>query len=263
MYCLSQEMEASPVLTNVLVHGNLATNRAGGICFYSYTGNVKPVFTNVTIAGNKSEGAIGGIYCLAYSAISSPEMRNTIIWGNIATEIDHYDFYNVGIEGSKEVLHFSLIGDQTNLPTITNPDLYPGFVRPVDANLAPTTEGDYRPDKGSPLINAGNNTFVTTTTDLAGKPRIFDKTVDIGAYEYQEVTIAGISEAIIEKNIWSEAGNLFVRIDKPTMVRIYAVEGILVQQIQLSEGVQVISIPQGFYLVSLNNETATKIYISK
>ena len=262
MFCLSQETEASPILTNVLVHGNLAKNRVGGIYVYSYAGNVKPVFTNVTITGNKAEGAIGGMYCLA-TGISSPEMRNTIIWGNKATEIENHDFYNVGIGGGKEVLQSSLIGDQASLPTTINPDLYPEFVRPVHADLAPTTDGDYRPDKGSPLINAGNNTFVTTTTDLAGKPRIFDKTVDIGAYEYQEVTIAGISEASIEKNIWTEAGNLYVRIDKPTMVRIYSVEGLLVQQIQLSEGTKAISLPQGFYFVSLNNETATKIYISK
>ena len=264
MYCLSQDVETSPVLTNVLIHGNLSTNRAGGICLYSFAGNVKPVFTNVTIAGNKSEGDIGGIYCLAYSAISSPEIRNTIIWGNTANEMSYYyDFYNEGNEGSNADIQSSMIGDREVFIGTIDPHLYPGFVRSVHASLAPTTEGDYRPDKDSPLINAGNNAFVTTTTDLAGKPRIFDKTVDIGAYEYQEISTVGITETNIENRIWSDAGNLFVRIDRPSTVRIYSVEGILIQQIPMSEGIKAISIPQGFYFVSLDNEAATKIYISK
>ena len=263
MFCLSQGAETSPVLTNVLVHGNLATNRAGGICLYAYAGNVKPIFTNATIAGNNAKGAIGGLFCLAYSAISSPEIHNTIIWGNTANEASFYDFYNDGNDGSKADIQFSLIGDRTNLPTIDNPNLYPGFVRPVHADLAPTTEGDYRPDKGSPLINAGNNTFVTKSVDLDGNPRIFDKTVDIGAYEYQEISNVGITQTNTANRIWSDAGNLFVRIDRPSTLHIYSVEGLLIQQIPMSEGIKSISIPQGFYFVSLNNEAATKIYISK
>jgi parallel beta-helix repeat protein len=37
----------------------------------------------------------------------------------------------------------------------------------------------------SPCINAGNNSYVKTSTDLDGNPRLSGGTVDIGAYEYQ------------------------------------------------------------------------------
>jgi hypothetical protein len=47
--------------------------------------------------------------------------------------------------------------------------------------------GDYSLQSTSPAINTGNNTYNTTTKDLAYNTRINNTTIDIGAYEYQTV----------------------------------------------------------------------------
>jgi hypothetical protein len=45
--------------------------------------------------------------------------------------------------------------------------------------------GNFRLQPNSPCINAGDNSYVTSATDLDGNPRLSGGTVDIGAYEYQ------------------------------------------------------------------------------
>jgi len=64
----------------------------------------------------------------------------------------------------------------------------------LDPLFVAPDSGDYRLQPCSPLVNAGNNTYVspTTNTDLAGQPRIQGGTVDIGAYETAAPLLAAL-----------------------------------------------------------------------
>ena len=266
MWCISEASETSPLITNVLICGNLAKNRAGGAYLQSYQGIVKPVLTNATICGNYAGTNGGGLFCISGDdltaiGISSPIIRNSVIWGNQALAYDN--FLNMGIEGSNPEIQTCLINGLTVLP---DKRMYYPFVEAISASYAPTVAGNYRPNPlsdGFLLINQGYNAFVTTTVDLDGNPRIFDTTVDIGAYEYQKPWSSGILATVAEKKIWANAGNVYIRIDEPATIRIYSVEGILLQQINMGEGTHTIALPSGFYIVSLNNEAATKVFVSK
>ena len=47
------------------------------------------------------------------------------------------------------------------------------------------TVWNLRLGSNSPCVNAGNNTFISASADLDGRPRIISRTVDLGAYEFQ------------------------------------------------------------------------------
>ena len=58
---------------------------------------------------------------------------------------------------------------------------------------------NYRLQKSSPCIDAGDNSYSTTDTDLAGKVRIYNGKVDIGAYEYQPDVFGGIRNIVAKQ----------------------------------------------------------------
>ena len=95
-------------------------------------------------------------------------------------------FYNSIITGSVSVsstrtyAYNTLSSDFTNWTRSQNCPTY-DYYKPL---FADPSHNDYTLAENSQAINAGNNTYVTTETDLAGNPRILNGTVDLGAYEY-------------------------------------------------------------------------------
>jgi len=137
-------------------------------------------------------------------------LTNTTVVANSITSTEDYLMYNYNVdEGNFTLRNCLVLNNFKNIEetpelinglgdvnfTISN-SLIAGNNSTTNHNIDATgvtandlftsaITGDYTLKAGSIAINKGNNTSVSLTTDLAGKPRVFDGTVDLGAYERQ------------------------------------------------------------------------------
>ena len=179
-------------LYNCTLNGNSAPNYSGGGAYGSILYNCKltgnscsdygggayqGTLYNCTLSGNSTtsdnwyvRGSGGG----AYQAL----LYNCIVYynSNTAAGGTNYDAASTLNYCCTTPLPNNGLGNITNAPL---------FIDYTNANL--------RLQSNSPCINAGNNSYMTNSTDLDGRPRIVGGTVDIGAYEFQP----GVSGAFI------------------------------------------------------------------
>ncbi len=135
-----------------LFTGNSATN-AGA----TYSN----VLNNCTVVGNSSLLGVGG----AHSAI----LNNCIV------------YFNTGQFPGNQV-------QCTMNYCCTTPDPASGSGNITnDPVFVDRPAGNLRLQSSSPCLNAGNNALAPAGPDLDGNQRIYNSTVDIGAYEYQSV----------------------------------------------------------------------------
>ncbi|RSK39311.1 T9SS type A sorting domain-containing protein [Mangrovimonas spongiae] len=161
-------LESTPSLLNVNINRNTCNSQGGGL-FINL--NSFPNLTNVSITNNTATTGSG-----VYTRNSSPSFNNCIIWGEIYNDNSSPTYTNSLIEGNTDTSNGNI-----NATGLTETDI---FTDP--------TNGDFSLISDSPAVNAGNNTAYTNAggdlindTDLAGNPRIFDTTIDVGAYEAQ------------------------------------------------------------------------------
>jgi T5SS/PEP-CTERM-associated repeat protein len=144
-------------LNNCLVIGNYAdgAGAGGGGGLFGGTANV------CTVVGNSSGYYAGG------GGIQGTTVNNCIIVNNKHQGVANN--YNGGV--------FAF--------TCTSPVPYGRGNIDVNPIFVNSGAGDYHLQTNSPCINAGNNDYVTASTDFDGNPRVVGGTVDLGAYEFQ------------------------------------------------------------------------------
>jgi hypothetical protein len=145
---------AVSTLYNCAIVSNSVSSSGGG-AYSCY-------LTNCTVVGNSAEGYAGGV--------NSATVANSIVFHNTAPSSTNHANLSFSY-CCTDPLPSSGDGNFTNDPIFLDP-----------------ANGNFRLQTNSPCIDTGNSAYVTTATDLDGRPRLVGGGVDLGAYEAQTST---------------------------------------------------------------------------
>ncbi len=122
---------------------------------------------------------------------------------------------------------------------------------------------DFTLQSGSPAIDTGDNTDVTTAGDLAGNVRVHNGTVDMGVYEFVASTL-GIDDFNFDKKeikLYPNPTTTVLNIKMEGNLKratIYAVLGTKVFETQ-SNSINTSHLKTGMYVITIENETGSVI----
>ncbi len=205
------------IQNNIIIHNNALGGNGGGVVMSGGGG----AFTGNVVTKNTSQSAGGGVYCIdrdgawvisnntiVYNEavngggmvlFTQPTIINSIIYGNTASnsgaQIYYYEdspsfFSNVF---KANFYYCDIQGGLAGFGYFNNA-LYEGtFIENIDADplFTDTASLDFSLTNTSPCVDRGYPAVTDSTladlkiipADLAGKPRIFNGRIDIGAYE--------------------------------------------------------------------------------
>ncbi|QTE22997.1 FG-GAP-like repeat-containing protein [Polaribacter cellanae] len=159
------ESTASVKVNNSLFYNNTATY--GGAI--SVERGAQLDLVNCTLVNNTATNTGGGLH--SGNSANVVNITNSIFSGNKGTV---KNANGVGITINNSYL-------QGENPTGTNNINGTTLTDPLFVNVA---NNDFSLKANSPLVDVGNNTSNKSTKDLAGNSRVFNTTIDLGAYEY-------------------------------------------------------------------------------
>src|SRR5690554_569056 len=171
---------SSPTLVNVLIVNNNAKSHGGAIFNQAYS---SPLFVNVTISNNI--GNNGNSNVIRNASYSTPVFQNTIVYGNTPPTITN--------SSSTPQYFYSLVQGVTTEDANNNLD---GNLNPLFVDVS---QSNYELLGNSPIVNKGNNNFISETFDLKGNQRVSEDIVDLGSYESQS-EYSGPSTIYVNQN---------------------------------------------------------------
>jgi len=132
--------------------------------------------TNCTFSGNYASSGGGAIYA-SNSGSPTLTLKNSIFYGNTSPDGNNLKLYNT------TTATFCLFKESSAFSVSSNMTDVGNNIFGQDPLFEDATNGDLRLKPRSPAINKGNNTLNAQSTDVEGNPRIYDKKIDMGAYE--------------------------------------------------------------------------------
>ena len=233
---------------------------------------VNNTFVNNSSLGNTA-GATGNFPVVGISKNSGDfgniTVANNIFWGNVrvnsqtapaigksSNTADAFDSVN----STKIVTNNT---DEGNLSTISGPTNTLSTNPNLDANFLLTS--------GSSAIDSGDNSFMTIALDLAANQRIFNTTIDRGAYEFGStapLSVNNFSTAIEKVSVFPNPTTSFLNIKMESNLKravIYSLSGAKVIE-TTSQIISTGNLKNGLYLIKIEAENGkffTKKFMKK
>ena len=258
---------SSPSIVNCIFSRNSANDDGGGAMYNSSSSS--PSIVNSVFSGNEVEYDGGGMY---NSSSSTPIIDNSVFYGN-GSDIENSDTSSAMGEFS-----FSENYAKTGFAVLSADPFYDSS-NPIGADGEWFTDDDgLQPSNAmSPLTDTGDatklpadtadldkdgNTSEAIPADIAGRTRVLNTSVDVGAYEFDSAVTFSVK--VIDSgslDIYSTGHKTVVIsgvLNAKTTAHVYSLLGKLVvsktfDKFSTSNSVDVSSLPTGIYLVKIHN----------
>lgn len=243
-----------------------ATGYAGSSMWLRAYNNSSTMISNIvncTFVDNVDEGTASGMNNMSRvtlaltkntSANHTATLTNSIFWNNkglssaVARPIGGF------IESMIPSMTIKNSIDETNFTgvTLSGTSGNNSSSNPLFTNLS---NGDYTLSIGSPAIDSGDNSSVIGVADLLGMQRIYNSTVDMGAYEYG-ATLGINTNSFSDFSVFPNptAGILNVRSAiNIESIEIYSLEGRKIKEAKNSI-LDISDLSSGIYLLKVKTE---------
>ena len=208
--CIEYSHNASAVLTNSMIRGNTAEIGGGGIADISNNSqtryiNIAITDNTVTNTSNSGNTGGGGFYATSNVATNSVMLTNATIVNNsglLGGGIRITGLLNAAVFQNTIVWNNGVSGNNITYShsAVTGLDLS-GSGNNLDATLYTVADifedastGNYHLKRNSPCIDTGEDSYNPLLTDLEGNARIYNGTIDMGAYEKFLIIITDVTE---------------------------------------------------------------------
>ena len=258
--------------SNVLVANNTYNADWGAIWFRRGTLNndgrlFKSSLTNVSIIDNVNNHASTQqvINVSSGSGWGVFEFRNSLFWqnkyngGQLSTvDIENSKTAEGDIQTVRVYNTIAMVGSGVTSGTFDNSNIT--LLDPTTDNL--NLDAEYKPTSASNyIVDQGDNAYYDEALfgdlDLSGNTRVFNTTIDLGAYEYNSTL--GIDDVSFNTNTVKLYPNpvsdrLFIKsTEQVKNISIYNINGQLVKQAsETTSGIDVSVLPSGLYMIEIN-----------
>ena len=260
LYTTSSGSSISAVIVNSIFHDNKSEGNGfvSGSAIFSNAGNIE--INNSVITRNHSNNTnTGGASIANFNAVAL-SIYNSILWDNTIGNTSGNADIDIEINSSTTVV-ITVANCLTEFYGTNGVD---GIIRNQNPLFIDAANENFALQAGSPVIDAGDNTKVPTgiTTDILGNQRIFNTTVDMGAYEFGSspaLSVNDFNTAVNKIKLYPNPVTATLNIETTSHLKqatIYSVLGAEVLS-TTSKTINTSNLKTGIYLIKIEDEIGT------